>query len=257
LIFMVYESLREAIRPDLAALPAEKLETVLEGSAIDAEAMENWLSSLGNIAKTVLPSVLPAVGGIAGTFVGGPVGAALGSKLGQLAGGAIGGSTGQPSVPTPSPQVPAAGGLLRTIARPETMQALTSMLMGQLGRPNVQVGSTSVPVGAFTNLLGVLANQAGSQYNATISAAREGVPEYMADYAGETKGDPAVAADRAEALYELLENTKIEQESSEATEAAEYARFESEMEAAESDYDAMDLADLYESTESVWELEVI
>jgi len=77
------------------------------------------------------------------------------------------------------------------------------------------------------------------------------VPKYMADYAGEAKGYPAVAADRANALYELLvESTEIEQEGSEASEA-EYGRYQSEMEAAESEYDAMDLADLYESAEGV------
>jgi hypothetical protein len=36
-----------------------------------------------------------------------------------------------------------------------------------------------------------------------MSAASESVPKYMADYAGEAKGDPAVAADRADALEEL------------------------------------------------------
>ena len=149
------------------------------------------------------------------------------------------------------------------------MQALSSMLLGQLGRPNVQVGSTPVPVGAFTNLLGVLANQAASEYIARTSIASESVPQYMADYAGEAKGDPAVPGDRANALYELLENTEIEQESSEASEASEasepfeaseafeasegfeYVGFESAIEAMESDYEAMDLAELYESSESV------
>src|SRR5205823_6020826 len=120
---------------------------------------------------------------------------------GQLTGRAIGGSTSQPSAPASLPQMPAAGRLLQTITRPETMQALTSMLFGQLGRPNVQVGPTPVPVGAFTNLLGILANQAASEYNATISAASETVPKYMMGSVGEAIGDPAIAEDRATALY--------------------------------------------------------
>lgn len=223
----------------------------LAGGAIGAAAGGQ---SLAGVAK----SALPAVAGIAGTALGGPVGTMVGAQLGQLAGGAA-----------PLPQMPAAGRLLQTITRPETMQALSSMLLGQLGRPNVQVGSTPVPVTAFTNLLGILANQAASEFNATTSAASESVPKYMADYAGEPKGDPAVAADRANALYELLENTEIEQESSEASEASEasegfeaiealeYLGFESEMEATEGDYDAMDFAEFYESVESESELEAI
>ena len=103
---MGYESVREFIRPELAALPDGKLEAVLGAYNIDAETAEGIFDDLSktfsSVAKAVAPIAqvaLPAVGGIAGTFLGGPVGAALGSKLGQLAGGAIGGPAGQPSAP--------------------------------------------------------------------------------------------------------------------------------------------------------------
>jgi hypothetical protein len=260
--FVDYENLRDVINPEIAKQPREQLEATLESYNINAEGMENWLSSLGGIAKNVLPMV--------GTLFGGPVGAGLGA----LAGKAIGGLTGQPSAPTPSPQMPsvpmgagmpplpsgspAAGQLMQTILRPETMQALMSMFLGpQLGAQNVQVGSKTVPSNAFTTLLKTLVNQAESEYNEAAAAAREALPEYLTDYAGEPVTDVAVAEKRAGALYQLLQQTEIEQESSEASEADEYARYESEMEAAESEYAAMDLADLYESAEDVSELDLV
>jgi hypothetical protein len=251
---MAYENLREAINPQLAALSDRKLEAAMERANIDAESAENWLSTLGSIGQ----AVLPVAGKVVGSFFGGPaLGGAIGGAVGSLAGGALGSLTGQkPSAPmgggAPAPGGSgAAGQLMQTIARPETMQALMSMFMGQMGRPNVQVGSTPVPVGAFTNLLSSLAGRAASEYNAAMSAASDSVPRYMQDYAGQPKGDPAIASDRADALYELLENTRTEQESAESAEAAEYAQYESAMEAANSEYDAMDRAELYESAEDV------
>jgi hypothetical protein len=127
------------------------------------------------------------------------------------------------------------------------MQALMSMVMGPLGKPNIPVGRTSVPVGAFSNLLGVLAGRAEAEYNASISATRGDVPKYMQDYAGEAKGDPAVAENRADALYELLEYSESAPEISEVAEA-EYD-FQSEMEALQAEYDALDLQEIYESEE--------
>ena len=94
------------------------------------------------------------------------------------------------------------------------------------------------------NLLGVLANQAASEYNAATSTARNTLPEYLRDYAGEAVTDVAVAENRARALSELLQRTEIEQEHSETSESAIYYRHEREMEAADSEYDAMDLADV-------------
>ena len=249
-----YENIREAIHPELARLSDARLESILERNSIDAEAMEGWLSTLGNIGK----AVLPAVGGLAGTFIGGPAGAAIGGQLGQLAGGALAGATGASS-PPPRPVAavaqaasglmgsPSAGRLLQTVTRPETMQALMSMFMGGMGNPNVQVGGTSVPVGAFTNLLGTLANQAASEHSAALHA-RELHPEYMSDYAGELRGDPAVAEHRAEALYELLERTPLESESLESSESAEFAEYRHEMEA-QHEYELMDFAELLEGVE--------
>jgi hypothetical protein len=143
--------------------------------------------------------------------------------------------------------------LLQTITRPETLQALMSMFMGPLGKPNIPVGpaKTPVPVGAFSNLLGVLTNQAAAEYNASVSAASGKVPAYMTDYAGEAKGDPAVAEHRAQALLELFQGADAAQESAESSEASyeSYESFESEMEAMNQEYDEMELMEMFESAE--------
>jgi hypothetical protein len=125
-----------------------------------------------------------------------------------------------------------------------------SMAMGALGKPEVQVGGaggTSVPVSAFGNLLKVLSGRVEAEYNGGMAKIHSGTPEYLQDFAGEAKVDPAVAENRAEVLYELLEST--ESDASETAEAAE-AESESEMEAAEAEYDAMELLEVYESEEA-------
>lgn len=249
----IYPNIRENINPDYAKLSDQKIEALLEYQNIDAESMEGFFNDLGKFAasagKAVVsaaPSILPVAGSIVGTAFGGPVGAAIGGQLGSLAGGAIGAATGQrPAGPAPgAPGSPAAGQLLQTIVRPETLQALMSMFMGPMGRPNIPVKGTPVPAGAFSNLLGVLANQAASEYNASLARVNGSVPEYLRDYAGEAKGDPAISEHRAEALYELLRNGEMESESSETGESAEYESLESEMEAVNQEYDALELLEI-------------
>jgi hypothetical protein len=85
-----------------------------------------------------------------------------------------------------------------------------SMLLGQLGRSNVNVGSTAVPVGGFTNLLATLANQAQAEYAEANPRLGGALPEYLRDYAGEAVGDPAVAENRARALFEMLRESDLE-----------------------------------------------
>jgi hypothetical protein len=146
---------------------------------------------------------------------------------------------------------PAAGQLLQTMFRPETLQALISMLIGQAGRQNIPVGNTQVPVGAFTNLLSVLANQAAAEYNAgsANTYAEQRYPRYLENYAGEAYGDPAVPEHRAEALLELFRESAPEQD--EAYSSGRAARRPAHELAREMDemYDAMDLSELYSEYE--------
>jgi len=128
---------------------------------------------------------------------------------------------------------PAASQLLQTITRPEVIQALTSMALGSAGNTDVPVNDTSVPVNAFTNLIGVLANQAEAEYSESMARVASGMPEYMVGESGEALGDPAVEEDRARALYGLLSHEQAEGQ----FEFAEYGEGElTEGEFAESEY---------------------
>jgi hypothetical protein len=244
-----YENLRENLSERYAELSDSKLEKLMERHGMDAEAMEGFFSSLGKIASSAgqsllkaAPSILPMAGSVIGTAFGGPIGAQLGGSLGSLAGGALGAATSGGSF--------SANKMLQTIARPETLQALASMAMGPLGKSAIGVGGTSVPVGAFGNLLKVLTGGMEAEYYAAMAANRESVPAYMQDYAGEAKGDPAVAANRASALYELLDSSDADSAESADAEAVAEERYELQVEAWMAEYDALELAEVYEAEEA-------
>jgi hypothetical protein len=145
---------------------------------------------------------------------------------------------------------PAASQLLQTITRPETLQALASMAMGSSGRTDIPVGTTSVPVNAFSNLISVLAGQAEAEYSESIARAESAVPEYMQGASSEARGDPAVEEDRARALYEFLSEQDASGESGES----EWAESESESAEAEAEAEA-DAAELVELAYELSEME--
>jgi hypothetical protein len=278
-----YENLRENLAPGFAQLSDAQLDAIFESHGMDAEAMEGFFDDLGKFAagagKAVLkaaPSILPVAGTIVGTAFGGPLGASLGGSLGSLAGKAVGAATGQPAAGGGGGGLgsllggsggiggllsgaagsllggsPAAGQLLQTITKPETMQALTSMAMGAMGKPNVQVGGASVPVGAFGTLLKTLLGQAETEYAEAMAAAEgDGTPAYMKDFSGQPVSDPAVPLNRAIALYQLLQTAgrASEQEAAEALDEADAA--ELDLEAMQVEYDEMELAEVYDSEEA-------
>jgi hypothetical protein len=269
-----YENLRENVAPQLATLTDAQLEAVFASNGMDAEAMEGFFDSLKSFAssagKAVLsaaPSILPVAGGIVGTAFGGPIGAQIGGSLGSLAGKAVGSATGQPAgggggfgglIGSVAGSLLGGGGgsgaasqLLQTITKPETMQALTSMAMGALGKPNVQVGGTSVPVGAFGTLLKSLIGQAESEYAQTMALAEgDGTPAYMRDFSGQPVADPAVPLNRAIALYQLLQTSGVRSGAPPAETEAEADAAELEWEATQAEYDEMELAEIYDSEEA-------
>lgn len=152
---------------------------------------------------------------------------------------------------TPGSGSPAAANLLQTMTRPEVLQAIAAMAMGASGKSNVSVGATSVPVSAFSNLLGVLAGRAEAEYSESM--ANRSVPEYMMDYAGEAKGDPAIEEHRAGALFELLEQVPRGESESESESESE-GEGEGAMEYSEAEADAQELVELaYELTEAEWD----
>jgi hypothetical protein len=242
-----YDNLRESVHPALAELSDSQLEYVLRGAGVDADSMEGFLGDIGKFALSAAPSILPAAGGIVGGMFGGPVGASLGSSLGSLAGKAVGSLGGPAGAPAAAGGSPAAGQLLQTITKPETMQAIASMAMGALGKSDVSVRGTSVPVGAFANLLGTLIGKAQAEYAEALAAAEgDGTPAYMKDFAGQPVADPSVPLNRAIALYQLLQTTgkADEQESLDADADA------AEADALQAEYDEMELTEVYESEEA-------
>jgi hypothetical protein len=244
-----------------------------------------FASSAGKAVLKAAPSILPVAGTIVGTAFGGPIGAQLGGTLGGLAGKAVGAATGQPSaggggglggllggsggiggllggsggiggllsggLGSLLGGSPAASQLLQTITKPETIQALGSMAMGAMGKPNVSVGGASVPVGAFGTLLKSLIGQAETQYAEAIAAAEgDGTPAYMRDFSGQAVSDPAVPLNRAIALYQLLQATGRPSERHEDEGLSEADAAELDMEAIQAEYDAMELAEVYDSEEA-------
>jgi hypothetical protein len=214
------------IRKVLKYRTPEDIEAILESANIDPEYMEDFLSTLGNVGKSVagaLPSILPVVGTVVGTAYGGPVGGAVGGALGGSLGGSLGGAqrpgqpppTQMPSYPV-TPQIPGAlppaAQLLQAIFQPAVLQALIAMLMGQAGAPNIKVGNTSASPGAFTNMISVLADQASAEYNAAVAASGKTIPPYLVDFAGEVQGDIAVPEYRASRLLEMLQEDDFEQD---------------------------------------------
>jgi hypothetical protein len=260
-----YENVREIVSESLARLPDAELEQALGQRNIDAQVMEGFFDDLSKFAAKAAPAVLPIAGQVIGGIYGGPAGAAIGGQLGSMAGGAIASATGQQrgaapppagapaAMPSPAPGAgsPAASQLLQTVTRPEVLQAIASMAMGSAGRSNVSVGNTSVPVSAFTNLLGVLAGRAEAEYAASMARSPQSLPDYLIDYAGEAKADPAVEENRAGALYELLAREAERDVAESESESESESEGEAAMEWSESEADAAELVELeYELAEA-------
>jgi hypothetical protein len=226
-----YEGLREALAPEYADMPTEELEAVLEwSSGAHPEELESIFGTIADIGtrfgrglQQALPVVAQRLPGIA---QGAAQGAALG-PYGALAGGFLGGITGGTTPPgqPPSPIAPAAattataavpGGLpapaapaavppatarlLGALFHPQVLQALSAMVLGPAGRRTVPIAGTAVPVAAIPNALGVLANQAATEYNETIYDGGEGESVYLHGIA-----DPEDPRARAEVVLTLLD----------------------------------------------------
>lgn len=272
-----YRALRGVLAPEYAELPPEELERTLdgmfgEGAAEDLENFWRTLKRVGRGAGQVLQKAAPIIGTVAGTAFGGPVGAALGGAAGKALSGALGGAMrGQSAGRIASGALSgalsgvaggaarggagglmggAASQLLGVLRRPETLQALMGMALGPAGRRSVPVAGRPVPAAAFTNLLGVLANQAAAEHHAATAADSGGVPSYLLDAAGEFIVDPTDPAQRAEVLLGRLAAAEIlESRESEDRYERHEVSWDPEQEEAlalEALYDEMELAEAEE-----------
>jgi len=97
-----------------------------------------------------------------------------------------------------------------------------------------------VPVGAFSNLAGTLANRASTEAFGLPSES-EDVPEYLTTEGGQLRCDVADSGERAGVLWDLLQ----ENYAAELATEAEGEQFESIDEAATEDefYDELELSD--------------
>lgn len=185
-----YPAIRRVMGPQRDRYDDEELEDLLERvfPGADPEAVENFMKTMQQFGKQAAPLLQKVGPGMAqGAMQGaalGPWGALAGALGGGaaslLGGGGPGASAGAPRPVAPSPvpapaaaplalaapagAVPAAGAaapaqLLSLLSRPETMQALLSMAMGQLGRGTVSLGQHQVPAPAFANAIAEVASE--------------------------------------------------------------------------------------------------
>jgi hypothetical protein len=255
-----YPELRQLLAPELAGLPPEEIESVVDalyGGEVSAEDLESFWKKLGKVAKTALPVATTALG----TAFGGPVGGMLGGAAGQAISGAIGGAkkgrrpSGRRILAGLAKGIGPAGGLsggakggaaaqlLRTISRPDALRALGSMALGPAGKRHTPVAGVPVPVSAFANLLGVLANQAAGEFHEIASGEASGTPAYLLDDHGEALGDPFDATSRAEVLLARL----AEADALEAAESDGYFDHQPEAESVDESWE-----EAIESEEEFW-----
>jgi hypothetical protein len=228
-----YPEVRNILAEPLAAHMSDAdierlVERQLGIEAIDAEDLLSSLSSFWNQAAPVVAKVAPAMiqGGMAGGVPGALIGGGLGILSGLMGGGGQPPPGGPPPAPQPAPQPaaqaswapsaapPAAASLMQLLMRPEVQQALMAMLMGSAGKQQVPVAGSQVPLGAFTNAIGQLSQQASVEHHLRAPSGAA-VPEYLFESNGALAvADPADPASRTNRLMTLLDRAEMERVSS-------------------------------------------
>jgi hypothetical protein len=210
------------------------LETLFPGaSAEDVESLMRNLQRFGRSAAPLAQRALPGIiqGAVTGATVAGPWGALAGA----VGGGAVSllskPSPTQPASPSPVPSptgrpaslnvspppvtpiaptpnvTPSAPNsnlepirlLMALLARPETMQALSALLMSSSGRRAIRVGEQSIPSAAFANAISELAADVAEL--AMVPNA-ESLSSYLVDSVGQPRCDIANSNERAHVLVQ-------------------------------------------------------
>ena len=224
---------RHCLAEEYRELDENTLEMMLEETLanMSPKEAENFLKTLKKIGKKALPVVsqvgqvaLPAAGAAIGAF-GGPVGTLVGTTVGKVGANALARASKKASSKRASTlrQKPrqrhavnypkrvtsvhrsSANQLLQLIQSPQFLQALASLSIGVQGRRAVKVRSreslSSVPIGAFLNLLESLASQAAMEAAQNESM----IPSYLEAADGEALCDLANPDERARVLMERLQ----------------------------------------------------
>lgn len=160
------------------------------------------LAQSSNPTARAIGGGIGTVSNLVSTVRGGGAGGPL-AALGAIGGGARGGGGGNPLAMLTGGGGGGANGLIGMLARPETMQALTSAAMGSFGRQAIPVGGQQVPVHMLLSALGTLANRSAHEA-AEYDESAEHVPAFVAE-AGEALGvDIEDAEGRTDTLLTLL-----------------------------------------------------
>ena len=212
-----FPALHGVLASELRTLPASSVEGIVKGvfgedaTLADAEGFFDDLGrTLGGVARAAAPIVQRALPGVVSGAMGGaalgPFGMLGGALLGGLGSAMGGGGARPPGAPAAAPGAPRIGGagptgavgqLLAMLGSPTVQTALGSMLMGPAGARTVATpGGSEVPVGAVTNLLGMLAGRASAEWEALV-------PSVPVEDAGEALDLMAPEA-RAGLLFEQL-----------------------------------------------------
>lgn len=225
---------RQCLAEEYREVNEETLEMMLDETLANMtpEEAEGFLSTLKKIGKAAIPVVsqvgqaaLPTVGAAIGTTIAPGVGSTIGGLLGKAAAQSLsnvakksskskrassrrGRSVSKRSA-SPRRRNPrlssATKQILQLIQSPQFLQALASLNMGEQGRSAIvvasQEGLSSVPTGAFLNLLESLASQAAMEAAQNESM----IPSYLEDADGEALCDLANPDERARVLMERLQ----------------------------------------------------
>jgi hypothetical protein len=159
------------------------------------------LSQSSNPTARAIGGGIGSVSNLVSTVRGGGAGGPL-AALGAIGGGARGGG-GNPLAMLTGGGGGGANGLIGMLARPETLQALSSAAMGSFGRQSIPVGGQQVPVHMLLSALGTLANRSAHEA-AEYDESAENIPGFVAE-AGEALGvDVEDAEGRTDTLLTLL-----------------------------------------------------
>lgn len=225
---------RQCLAEEYREVNEETLEMMLDETLANMtpEEAEGFLSTLKKIGKAAIPVVsqvgqaaLPTVGAAIGTTIAPGVGSTIGGLLGKAAAQSLsnvakksskskrassrrGRSVSKRSA-SPRRRNPrlssATKQILQLIQSPQFLQALASLNMGEQGRSAIvvasQEGLSSVPTGAFLNLLESLASQAAMEAAQNESI----IPSYLENADGEALCDLANPDERARVLMERLQ----------------------------------------------------
>jgi hypothetical protein len=242
------EGLRQCVRPELAAMPAEDLEQIVDSSIseVPQSTAEDFMKALGSLGKSVGPTLQQAApsivkGATTGASVGGPWGALIGAGAG-LASSALSGKPARPAAPAPAapppsatstPETPAAPALptgqgaaatiVGLLQNPTVQQALMSQVLGASGSQQVPTTSgATLPRGAINSLLMQLLANASEELPESESISEQ---SYLQGEDGEYLIDPASLEQQAALVLSHLQSARavtFQSDAGEFIDAAEW-----------------------------------